>query len=189
MDPVDFRTDPLPPEAHPRTLVQWCRVAYENSKAHGFHDDPLDGTPERMPIRIALLHSEVTELFEAFRKDPNAPTDKPGVQLSAAAEELADIVIRLFDFIMEFGIDPEEVFSTAKFSNTRYLTTDLSLGEKICNLHRAVDRIGIGAVTACKQLYAQCASFAVHHHYDLELAVQRKHAYNVTRPHMHGKKF
>ena len=76
----------------PRNLSEWQKAAWQVSKDHGWHDVPGDGTIARVPERIALLHSEVSELLEAYRKNPLAPCDK-GIALSCAAEELADIAI------------------------------------------------------------------------------------------------
>ena len=177
----------------PRTLVEWCHVAWQNSKDHGFHDVPNDGTPERMPERMALLHCEVSELFEAFRKNPHAPCDKPGLQLSAAAEELADIVIRLFDYVVEFRISPEGVFETSTFATCHrqatYAGPEISLGQEICTMHKTIDLLGTYPYDSAARLFMQCVHFAKRHSFDLELAVQTKHAYNVHRPHMHGTRF
>ena len=174
------------------TLIDWCVIAHDNSRFHGFHDAPDDGKPSRIPERQALLHSEVTELFESFRKDPNAPCGKEGLALSAAAEELADIVIRLFDFIGEFKIDPIGVFAHATFASTRascILDDGYSLGEEICIMHDTIALLRRFPSDAAARLFMQCVHFAKRYHYDLELAVSEKHRYNINRPHMHGKRF
>ncbi len=176
------------------SLAEWSIAAHRNSKAHGFHDDPLDGTPERMPIRISLIHSEISELLEAFRKDPFAPCDKKNLVLSQAGEELADIVIRLFDFVVEFKLIPSQVFSDDTFE-ALHMTAKLyknefrEIGTEICDMHRSAVKLETQPTYAVNLLMHQCARFAVHHGLDLEHAVMVKHTYNVGRPAMHGKVF
>lgn len=82
-----------------QTLTQLQRDIHDNNVAKGFYDEPVeDGT------RLALIHSEVSEALEVVRHDEHAPSEKcPGV--SHLAEELADIVIRVFDFAGYKDID------------------------------------------------------------------------------------
>jgi NTP pyrophosphatase (non-canonical NTP hydrolase) len=68
------------------------RAAYDYAKSRGFHDHALANDP----TRIALLHSEVSEVLEAIRKGNPASDKIPGY--SHVAEELADCVIRIMDF-------------------------------------------------------------------------------------------
>lgn len=60
----------------------------------------------RNPLELsALMMTELAELVEAYRHG-NPPCDKPGLEgLSNAAEECADIAIRLADFCDEHNID------------------------------------------------------------------------------------
>lgn len=46
---------------------------------------------------IALMHSELSELLECHRVDPNAPCDKP-IPLTCEEEECADIFLRLMHY-------------------------------------------------------------------------------------------
>jgi NTP pyrophosphatase (non-canonical NTP hydrolase) len=73
---------------------------------YGFHKDETIGevNKERMAIFCANLHGEVSELWEATRKDTlNKLCDKTN-DMTNAEEELADIVIRAFDSAVTLGI-------------------------------------------------------------------------------------
>ncbi len=94
---------------------------YDNAVAHGFYE-----TPGSVGERIALIHSEVSELLEAYRTS-NPPCPKiPAI--TSAEEEMADIIIRVLDMATAQG-------------------------------------------------------------FDMDKAIELKHAYNVNRPFKHGKAF
>lgn len=64
-----------------------------------------EAEPRNPLVLAALIHTEVSELVEGYRHG-NPMCDKPGLEgMSNAAEELADIVIRVCDFADEHGID------------------------------------------------------------------------------------
>lgn len=100
---------------------------YETAASKGFHDGP----PRDIATIAALLHSEVSELYEEHRngREPGEvyyennltlarferrlyPTGQKGIDLAAAGVkpegipvELADVVIRAFDVAVEYGLD------------------------------------------------------------------------------------
>jgi NTP pyrophosphatase (non-canonical NTP hydrolase) len=87
---------------------------YQTAKEHGFH------VKESVGNWCANLHGEVSELWEAYRKGRlSDPCDKP-IQLSCAAEELADIVIRALDTATALGVDiGVAVMVKASYNQTR----------------------------------------------------------------------
>jgi len=71
---------------------------HDNAKRHGWWPK---GQDRNIPEMIALVHSEASEALEGYRKNI-----KPG-QKGWLGEELADIVIRVFDMAEGLGIDIE----------------------------------------------------------------------------------
>jgi NTP pyrophosphatase (non-canonical NTP hydrolase) len=91
-------------------LNEIARECCQTSREHGFWDhEHLSGTfdvdgqevawgtdnPSIWAEKIALMHSEASEMLEALRDG-----DEPQL-----AEECADLLIRLFDFTHKRGID------------------------------------------------------------------------------------
>lgn len=61
-------------------------VLHENAKEKGFWDGEV--TYDKLGNKLALVHSEVTEVLEALRKSKGS---------QAIVEEIADVIIRLLD--------------------------------------------------------------------------------------------
>lgn len=86
-------------------LNEAAQLFYENAKAHGFYDQE----PTFME-RMALVHSEVSEAVEEYRKEGTVTeiwysgTGKP----EGVVVELADAVIRILDFCGRNGLDIEK---------------------------------------------------------------------------------
>jgi NTP pyrophosphatase (non-canonical NTP hydrolase) len=111
-----------------RTLTALRDEAYDNAKAHGFHDKDVRRT---VGDAMMLIATEVSEAFEAFREGGklNETLYDPGTWGSAVPllreskspdgsklykpvgvpSELADIIIRVLDFCGEHDIDIERV--------------------------------------------------------------------------------
>ena len=78
-----------------RTMVH---AVHENAKAHGWWDDPReDGTV------CMLIVTEIAEAVEALRNGDPESVKIPG--FTHAEEEMADAVIRIFDFAGRHGFN------------------------------------------------------------------------------------
>jgi len=106
-----------------KTIAELCTAAYNNSANHGFWDDYDDMLPtlvfENGPnsakekkyevdvklSKIALMHSELGEMTEGVRK-PGPDQHCPA--FSQEEIELADTLIRAFDYAGRFGLRLEE---------------------------------------------------------------------------------
>lgn len=117
-------------------MEKLCKKAYDNSKAKGFWDEgsttmTADGCmgpqevkiktkPINIPEKLCLIHSEVSEWLEAYRKgdpiceknisiiDPQHRTKDDPIghrRITVQEEEAADILIRLCDLCHHLGID------------------------------------------------------------------------------------
>lgn len=82
---------------------------YMNAVAAGWHNDPWTGLPRTkeqneamFPVRIAMIHSELSEALEGHRKglmDDHLP-NRPMPEV-----ELADAIIRIMDLAGVMGYD------------------------------------------------------------------------------------
>ena len=71
--------------------------AYGNSERHGFWDEtPRPDVPvETRASKIALMHSELSEMLEGVRKPAN---DSHCPEFTSEEVELADLIIRAADY-------------------------------------------------------------------------------------------
>ena len=91
--------------------------AYENSKKHGFWDEE-----KNFGEVIALMHSELSEAFEEYRngKKINETYYEQGEKPCGIPSELADVVIRVFDFCGGNDIDLEKIIlEKMQYNETR----------------------------------------------------------------------
>lgn len=77
-------------------------MAYENSKAHGFHDEPMC-----VPVKLALIHEEVSEALAEYRSGRMQLWAGEKGKPEGFGIELADAVIRIADLAEALGIDLE----------------------------------------------------------------------------------
>ena len=104
-------------------------VAYQEAAANGWHsnDKEDDGVPN-FGNYTSNLHSEASELWEAWRKGKlDSPCDKADkmvqvdlLPLTCAEEEIADIIIRALDTAARLKVDVSKaVLNKLLFNRTR----------------------------------------------------------------------
>jgi NTP pyrophosphatase (non-canonical NTP hydrolase) len=91
--------------------------SYKNAVSKGFHDEPRS-----VGDLIALMHSELSEAFEHYRNghEPQEVFWTDGGKPDGVGVELADVVIRIFDFCGRFDIGLEALIeSKMAYNSTR----------------------------------------------------------------------
>ena len=94
-------------------LDLFADAVHENAKEKGFHEQHKNNDDDFINYQINNLHSEVSELHDAWRNGQfNEPCDKSdkmilaGIpELTCAEEEYADIIIRALDQCRRLGVD------------------------------------------------------------------------------------
>ena len=86
-------------------IKSMAEIIHKNAKDHGWWEEKRS-----IPELLCLVHSEVSEALEAFRKDDDINF----------REELADIVIRVFDMSEGLGVDiKSEIFEKHQINISR----------------------------------------------------------------------
>lgn len=101
-------------EKETKTIRYWQNECHNNAVEHGWWEEKRP-----IPELLCLIHSEVSEALEAYRK----------ADMDNFREELADIAIRLFDLAGGYAVDLEyEIENKHKINKTR----EYRHGGKVC---------------------------------------------------------
>lgn len=190
-----------------KQINEWAQRAYSNAVKHGWHNDPK-------PIShwLMMTCTEVAEAVEADRKGKYMDElDKDGLNTVLANDhggglfenyykisienkvesELADICIRMFDFIgvMKITIVLDIPIFAHEVSYLReHLFTEgaMYVNKKICNCDVADQKNVLG--TKCSNVLAVVFEWAEALGIDLVQHINMKMRYNESREYHHGNK-
>jgi NTP pyrophosphatase (non-canonical NTP hydrolase) len=83
------------------------KMAFDIAEEKGFHENRRGTGRDDALVRIALIHTEVSEAAQEIKRHWPELGLQSGESLNAVGEEMADIVIRVLDFCGCAGIDLE----------------------------------------------------------------------------------
>lgn len=159
--------------------------SYRIADEHGWHNDGRD-----FHDFIALMHCELSEAVEEFRKDPDVTKiyykdGKP----EGAPIELADFLIRIGDTTKQMGRELSEDICQSEFytefqgecMGPRFIRMINYAHTMTCSINPKSARM---FADVCLYVVKWCAANGI----DIEAAVEIKHKYNETRPFRHGGK-
>lgn len=96
-----YENNPVVLDGGRPSLRRLAKRIHINSVNKRFYDDPV--IMDKVAAKIALIHSEGTEVLEALRKNQGA---------NAVTEEVVDILIRTLDlheFLVDLGMATDEL--------------------------------------------------------------------------------
>ena len=100
-------------------ITSFSQKCHEDMTEAGYWK-PGDDTPRGMPVKLARIHGEISELLEVYRKGKmHDPCGKP-CGLTSEEEEFADIILQTLDAASARGIDiGAAILAKAEFNRSR----------------------------------------------------------------------
>lgn len=96
-------------------MEQLQYIISDVNKTHGWHDKQVP-----IPEAISLMHSELSEALEEYRKNASIPEYEENGKPEGYLIEIADLVIRAFDHCDRLGFNlGEAIVKKVKYNDTR----------------------------------------------------------------------
>lgn len=194
-------------------VKSWIREIHQNAVEHGWWETERD-----FGEICALIHSELSEALEEYRnnrppiyyncklgggicnreacadihKDPwyvEEPCTDQKEKPEGIMTELADVVIRIFDYCGKAGLDmSSDCLNASGKMNCR------SFGDFIADCHKDVSEAynwecdRMIKTESLERCVIRIAAYFEKNGFSLEEVIRLKHEYNKTRPYRHGGK-
>ena len=168
------------------TLRHMRGEVYEVNHANGWFDDERSFDDD-----IALNHSEVSEMFEAYRSWGLGDATTSGGDFDRLPKpegfgsECADVLIRLLDMSLRRKIEFSWATLTEIIDSQDY-DPWLGIGSHIAKLHKLISCIT--PETSLDPTLSYLVTLCRHQGINLRSEYERKIAYNRTRGYRHGGK-
>lgn len=146
-------------------LQEWAVQIHDNALEKGFYDKEfVDGFIQNQKLEII---KELCEFHDAWKKDNEK-----------YKEELADVVIRVLDYLQYrgFNIDGYSFMSEITGDNTYTVSNEVYM------------MFGYVSGGWYMPVIFRCFQLATYLNFDLYAEIEKKMQYNTTRPYLHGNK-
>lgn len=189
-----------------KQINEWVERAYRNAVKHGWHEERKEDSHWLMMV--------ITEVSEAVQADRNGrwmdDLDKSGLECALANDhhgglvenfykrniegtvesELADICIRMFDFMGEYKIELTDGIDTAlqniKFNETTFTRVAFVITDYIICVAGQPDKRA--TIDRCEEVLTRVFAWAEYLCIDLVQQINLKMRYNESREYHHGGK-
>lgn len=166
------------------TLAELAELVHDMAKEKGWWD-----APREWPEIACLIHSEISEAVECYRRGEMAMHVVDG-KPEGLVVELADVLIRCLDYLATLTGPPDawQMSTVSHAINSLYPMEDRQMLEHLCMAHMCLNDFGgliIYRIGSCvRRIFYIARQFGL----DLPAAIEAKIHYNATRPYRHGGK-
>lgn len=168
------------------TLAELAELVHDMAKEKGWWDSPRE-----WPEIACLIHSEISEAVECYRRGEMAMHVVDG-KPEGLVVELADVVIRCLDYLQSIGKVHAFAlgFPAQTTSGAIAAMTDANNKDMLTLLYLTHCELSDEGFLFDKAVGCVCRVFTIAKQFNLDLpaAIEAKIHYNATRPYRHGGK-